>query len=306
MQNGKNNQLNKAKRDKQDEFYTQLTDIEKELRHYKEHLKGKTIFCNCDDPLESNFWKYFYLNFNELELKKLIATHYDPEKPTYKMEYNGVDCVKVDLKENGDFRSPECIELLKAADVIVTNPPFSLFREFVAQLMEYEKKFLIIGSLNAITYKEIFPLLKENKIWVGYNNGYKEYIVPNYYELNSNGCREENGIKYRGMGNTYWFTNLEIKKRCEELILYKKYNDIDYPRYDNYDAINVDKTKDIPCDYFGLMGVPITFIDKYNPNQFEILSDSRYHDGREFADDINIINGKLLYRRILIKRKVQS
>ncbi|MFA5247940.1 MAG: adenine-specific methyltransferase EcoRI family protein [Candidatus Paceibacterota bacterium] len=301
----KNCQLNKAKKDKQDEFYTQMSDIEKELKHYKEYFKGKTVFCNCDDPRESNFTGYFCLKFKYLGLKKLISTHYDSLKPTYKLEYDGVDFKETNLEENGDFRSPQCIELLKESDIVVTNPPFSLFREYVAQLMEYEKRFLIIGSLNAITYKEIFPLLKENKIWVGYNNGYKEYIVPNYYELNSNGCREENGIKYRGMGNTYWFTNLEIKKRCEELILYKKYNDVEYPEYDNYDAINVNKIKDIPIDYFGEFGVPITFIDKYNPDQFEIIGCMTTTKIDEFNYGYPYINGKKVYARIVIKRKVK-
>jgi hypothetical protein len=286
-----NKELHKAKIGKNDEFYTQMPDIEKELKHYKEHFKGKVIFCNCDDPEESNFVRYFSLKFKQLGLKKLISTHYDPEKPTYKLEYDGDTFTPTGLKENGDFRSPECIEMLKEADIVVTNPPFSLFREYVAQLMEYEKKFIIIGSLNAITYKGIFPLLKENKMWLGYNNGYKEYIVPNHYELSESGCREENGVKYRGMGNTYWFTNIEIKKRHENLIIYKKYNETDYPKYDNYNAINIDKTKDIPNDYNGEMGVPITFMDKYNPEQFEIIGMGRFRS-----------NGKKLYARIIIKK----
>ena len=297
----KNKQLNKAKRDKQDEFYTQLTDIEKELRHYSEHLSDKVVFCNCDDPRESNFWKYFYLNFKHLGLKKLIATHYSTQHPTYKLEYDGKDLIKTDLKENGDFRSNECIALLGEADVVITNPPFSLFREYVAQLIEYNKSFIIIGSLNAITYKEIFLLLKENKMWVGYNNGYKEYVVPNYYKFD----REENGIKYQSMGNTYWYTNIEIKKRHEDILLYKKYNPLDYPKYDNYDAINVNKTRDIPVDYEGAMGVPIAFMDKYNPEQFEILRCSAYVDNKNFGSGALYVKGKKRYARIIIKKRVK-
>jgi hypothetical protein len=294
-----NKELHKAKSGKNDEFYTQMSDIEKELKHYKEHLKGKVVFCNCDDPRESNFVNYFCLNFNKLGLKKLISTHYDPEKSTYKLEHDGVDFKETPLEENGDFRSPECVELLKESDVVITNPPFSLFREFVAQLVEHEKKFLIIGSLNAISYKEIFKLIVENKIWVGYNNGAKEYVVPNHYKFS----REENGIKYQSMGNTYWFTNLDIHKRHEDIILYKKYNSTDYPKYDNYDAINVDKTKDIPVDYDGVMGVPITFMDKYNPEQFEITGQMVTTKVDEFNHGYPYINGKKIYARIVIKKR---
>jgi hypothetical protein len=291
----KNKQLNNAKRNKQDEFYTQLSDIEKELKYYKDHFKGKIVFCNCDDPQESNFWKYFYLKFDHLGLKKVISTHYDHEKPTYKLEYDGKNIIRTDLKENGDFRSPECIELLKESDIIVTNPPFSLFREYVSQLIEYNKNFIIIGSLNAIKYKDIFPLIQKNKMWVGYNNGEKEFVVPDYYEPKELRYREENGIKYRSMGNVYWYTNLDIKKRHEDLILYKKYNKEEYPKYDNYNAINVNRFKDIPIEYNDMMGVPITFMDRYNPHQFEIIA----HHGCPY------INGKGLYSRIIIKRRVK-
>lgn len=309
---GKNKNLNDAKKGKQDEFYTQLTDIEKELKHYKEHLKGKVIFCNCDDPEESNFWKYFYLNFDHIGLKKIIATHYDPTKPTYKMEYDGKNLSRTDLLENGDFRSPECIELLKEADIVVTNPPFSLFREYVAQLMEYEKKFLIIGNMNAIAYKETFSLMQKDEMWVGYNNGEKEFVVPDYYEPRKTRYREDGGIKYRSMGNTYWFTNLDIHKRHEDIILYRIYSEQDYPTYDNYNAINVDKTKDIPVDYNGIMGVPITFIDKYNPNQFEILNANEYRTNENVSikphglikDKDGCVNGENKYVRIVIKRRV--
>jgi len=282
MAKAKNGALTAANRAKEDEFYTMLTDIEKELKHYKEHFIGKTIFCNCDDPETSNFCKYFQLNFYQLGIKKLISTHYETDKPSYKLEIVASESeatgqiglpqfIRTPLKQNGDFRSPECIEILKEADIVITNPPFSLFREYVAQLIEYNKKFLIIGSQNNVTYKEIFPLLKNNIIWLGYNSGDMEFTVPDYYEPRETRYREENGIKYRSMGNICWYSNLDIDKRKEELILYKTYNAEEYPHYDNYDAINVDKVSDIPCDYFGVMGVPITFMDKYNPDQFEIV-----------------------------------
>ena len=306
----KNKNLHDAKSGKNDEFYTQLTDIEKELKHYKDHFKDKVILCNCDDPEESNFWKYFSLNFEKLKLKKLISTHYVPSGQSYKLEMRegGELSLPLPLDKNGDFRSQECIKLLKEADIVITNPPFSLFREYVAQLVEYGKSFIIIGNLNAVTYKEIFPLFKENKMWLGcsIHSGDREFRVPDHYPLNAAGTRvDKEGNKYLRVKGVRWFTNLDIKERHEDLILYKKYTPEEYPKYDNYDAINVDKTKDIPCDYFGVMGVPITFIDKHNPEQFEIISDSRYHDGQDFSDDINIINGKTLYRRLLIKKKVK-
>lgn len=310
-----NKDFHKAIRNKKDEFYTQLTDIEKEMKHYKAYFRGKTIFCNCDDPEYSNFWKYFQLNFYELGLKKLISTHYEEEKPSYKMEIvssdSGEQCgipdyVKTPLKQNGDFRSPECIEILKEADIIITNPPFSLFREYIAQLMEYEKKFIIIGNQNAITYKEVFPLFRDNKIWYGvsiHSHG-RDFRVPDDYPLKAYEFRTDaEGNKYINVKGVRWITNLDYEARHEDLILYKKYTPEEYPKYDNYDAIEVGKTAEIPCDYYGVMGVPITFMDKYSPDQFEILGDSRYHDGQEFADDINVINGKTLYRRLLIRRK---
>ena len=257
-----NANLHKAKTAKNDEFYTQLSDVSKELMHYKEHFKDKVVFCNCDDPSWSAFWKYFHLNFSHLGLKKLISTHYDREKPTYKMEYEGGNDNDVEvgtitpLEGNGDFRNAECIELLKQADIVVTNPPFSLAREYIACLMEYQKKFLIIGDMNWITYKEVFPLLKDNHIWLG-NCAAKEFVQP------------DGTIKK--FGNKLWFTNLDHKKRHEKLILWNNYTPEEFPTYDNYDAINVDKVSDIPCDYDGIMGVPITFLDKYNPEQFEII-----------------------------------
>ncbi|MDD3646007.1 MAG: adenine-specific methyltransferase EcoRI family protein [Candidatus Gracilibacteria bacterium] len=263
-----NANLRKANKAKNDEFYTQLSDIEKELGHYKIHFKDKTIFCNCDDPAESNFFKYFALNFEHLGLKKLTATHFEIEKPSYKLEitrgldlnHDGKidlkDTKKIKLKQNGDFRSEECIELLKESDIVVTNPPFSLFREFIAQLMEYNKKFLIIGNQNALTYKEIFKIIKENKIWLGYT------FPKDFKEANGN---------MKKFGNIAWYTNLEIQKRHEDLILYKTYKLTEYQKYYNLDAININKVKDIPMDYKGDIGVPITFLDKYNPEQFEII-----------------------------------
>ncbi len=291
----KNTNLNKAKTAKNDEFYTQLSDIEKELGHYKEHFKDKIVFCNCDDPEESNFWFYFAQNFQFLGLKKLISTHYETDKPSYKLEIvkdvnadgkiNNLDVIKTPLIQNGDFRSNECIELLKECDIVVTNPPFSLFREFVAQLVEYDKKFLIIGSQNAITYKETFELIKNNKVWVGYTFP-KEFKQPD--------------DSFKKFGNICWFTNIDVKKRHEDLVLYRKYIPDQYPKYDNYDAINVDKTVDIPMDYAGVMGVPISFMDKYNPDQFEIIGneyDLKIEKGRGY------INGKRMYSRIFIRNK---
>lgn len=305
--------LHSSRNAKADEFYTQISFIENELKHYKHYFTGKTVFCNCDDPEWSNFWNYFRLNFYELGLKKLISTHYEEEKPSYRMDIvsndNGEQCgipdyVITPLKQNGDFRSPECVEILKEADVVITNPPFSLFREYVAQLMEYEKDFIIVGNQNAITYREILPLIMANKVWLGYNSGHFWFRVPDYYEEKKTDFKiDENGVKWRRMGNICWFTNIDIEKRHEEMILYHNYTPEKYPKYDNYDAIEVSRTAEIPCDYYGVMGVPITFMDKHNPDQFEILGDSRYHDGQTFSDDINVINGKTLYRRLLIRRK---
>jgi hypothetical protein len=309
-----NQYLNRASIVKNDEFYTQLSDIERELGHYKEHFKGKVIFCNCDDPEESNFFKYFCLSFEFLGLKKLISTHFEKDKPSYKLEIvrdvNGdgkIDCldtVKTPLKQNGDFRSPECIEILKEADIIVTNPPFSLFREYVAQLIEYEKKFLIIGNKNSITYKEIFRLIKENKMWLGYRNINSDmwFILPDSIDKWE---KEENGYKLKHIMGC-WFTNMDVKKRHENLLLYKTYygDEDNYPKYDDYDAINVNKVKEIPMDYEGIIGVPITYIGQYNPDQFEILGldDHRleYPKWRGRGPDLN---GKPIYRRIIIKNK---
>ena len=299
----KNANLHKAKDEKNDEFYTQLSDIERELVHYKPHFKDKVVFCNCDDPEYSNFWRFFSGRFNQFGLKKLIATHYEEGKSSYmlSMEKQGRERPPIikRLKGSGDFRSDECIELLKEADIVVTNPPFSLFREYVPQLMEYNKKFVIIGPQNAITYKEIFPLLKEDKMWLGYGfQGGNAYFSVKDGKGYAQGVYDEKTglVKFR---NCCWYTNLDIKKRHEDLILYKRYTPEEYPTYDNYDAININKVAEIPCDYDGVMGVPITFLDKYNPEQFEIIKFRKGNDDKDLS-----INGKSPYFRILIKRKV--
>ena len=345
-----NKNLNAAKTAKKDEFYTQMGDIERELQHYWPHFAGKVVLCNCDDPYESNFFKYFALNFNQLGLKKLICTCYDgspvqgnellldfgdftddPKKIAYKVEItevkdlNGdgaVDLADVQyllkndknaialLKQHGDFRSAECIDLLKQADIVVTNPPFSLFREYIGQLMQYEKKFLIIGPLNALHYKEVFPLIKDNMVWLGFNNGGKEYDKPD-------------GTKQK-MGNTGWYTNLDHNKRHEELDLVSRYLPEDYPNYANYDAIDVSRVQDIPFDYDGIMGVPDTILGQYNPEQFEIVGlgsgnlgqsigvggipkeHKKLMKGHSAAGDLYmLIDGKpkVPYSRILIRNK---
>lgn len=285
-----NKNLNKAKSSKKDEFYTQLSDIERELKHYKKHFKGKVVLCNCDDPRVSNFFHYFSYNFEKLGLKKLITTCYknqnmdlfsqnDSEKAIY-LEYEGdkndnkvPDPEEIGIKHlkgNGDFRSKECIDLLKQSDIVVTNPPFSLFRKYVSQLIEYDKKFIIIGHQNAIKYKEIFPLIRDNKIWLGFGfkGGAAHFINVHYEDYATAGDHMDGMIRVSGV---HWFTNLDINKRHENLILYRSYTPDKYPKYENFDAINVNKTKDIPMDYAGMMGVPITFMDKYNPDQFAII-----------------------------------
>lgn len=348
-----NKSLTAAAKAKNDEFYTQLTDIEKELRHYKEHFKGKTVFCNCDDPFESNFFKYFVLNFNRLGLRKLIATCYatspisnqklslfdviggdeanknKPYKAVVTKIYDatgdgGVDMLDVaelfkmgentltELEGDGDFRSEECLELLKEADIVVTNPPFSLFRDYIAVLMKYDKNFIIIGNQNAITYKEIFPLLQENKMWLGYKAGDMAFTVPDYYEpRETRYWEDEDGQKWRSLGNICWYTNLDIKKRHEDLILIRKYNPEDYPKYENYDVIEVSKVVDIPVDYPGVMGVPITFMDKYSPDQFEIIGmaedNGKGYSGEESKWDGEnphcVIDGKNKFKRVFIRNK---
>lgn len=362
-----NKSLSDAKRAKKDEFYTQLDDIANELRHYREHFRGKTVLCNCDDPYESNFFKFFALNFNAWGLRRLICTCYDAsfiagreltlfdsdkkpvEKRAYKMELNRVFDINGDgatdmldvreilqthpptlLKGSGDFRSAECVELLQEADIVVTNPPFSLFREFIAQLMEYGKKFIVVGNQNAITYKEIFPLIKDNKIWLGHGfKGAAAHFTSPYEDNATAGNHKKDMIRVSGV---YWFTNLDHSKRHETLDLYKTYSPDIYPHYDNYDAIEVGKTADIPMDYEGVMGVPITFMDKYSPDQFDILGmcenedlyclKTRVYNAQERKDayqakfgkkgsyDLNasavlVINGRYekVYQRILIRHK---
>lgn len=319
-----NSNLQAAKRNKNDEFYTQLGDIENELRHYRDHFRGKVVYLNCDDPVHSNFWQYFMLNFEFLGLKKLISTHYHDTEPTYKLEYNGIvenpdGPIQTDLEENGDFRSNESIELLKLADIVVTNPPFSLFREYVAQLMEYDKKFIILGNNNAITYKEIFPLLKDGKLWLGYSsNKTMEFQLSDDYERWDR--MDEDGNKFGKVPAISWFTNMDHTKRHEKQILYKTYSAEEYPRYVNYDAIDVSRVVNIPMDYDGVMGVPITFMSTLNPDQFEILgisladanpiknylADGEYQKGG-LAVYIPDAGGKFpyrrLYARILIRNK---
>ncbi|MBQ6781248.1 MAG: adenine-specific methyltransferase EcoRI family protein [Treponema sp.] len=341
----KNTDLNSARENKADEFYTQLTDIEKEMVNYKDHFKNKVILCNCDDPRLSNFFKYFALNFNFFGLKKLISVCYknqdfdlfsqnDCEKAVY-VEYTGSEKDHIptndeleikELKGDGDFRSKECIELLKQSDIVITNPPFSLFREYVAQLMKYEKKFIILGNINAITYKEVFPLIQENKLWLGQSihSGDREFGVPDNYPLKASGFRiDDDGKKFIRVKGVRWFSNLDYKDRHENLILYETYTPEKYPKYDNYDAIEVSKTSEIPNDYSGWMGVPITFLDKYNPDQFEIIGiakrgagdpslKSKVYTKADYPNysDLNatpvlIKNGELrnTYPRILIRKK---
>ena len=334
-----NSNLHKASKAKKDEFYTQLVDIEKELKHYKEQFRGKIVYCNCDDPFESNFFKYFASNFNALGLKRLIATSYKPSpiantqlglfgedtilsepkgrpkitankfiiNETHDMNGDGafdIRDIAEQLKANknnewspllgdGDFRSLESVELLKQADIVVTNPPFSLFREYVAQLVEHDKKFLIIGNINSLTYKEVFFLVKQNKVWLGYNCA-RWFLIPD-------------GTLFEA-ARSYWYTNLDTTKRHEKLILYKKYSPNIYAKYDNYDAIEISKAVDIPVDYTGTMGVPITFLDKYNPEQFEIIDINPHfftivEQGLPKPSQLKIIGKKDPYARILIRNK---
>jgi len=331
----KNKNLNRAKAAKKDEFYTQLADIERELLHYKSHFRGKTVLCNCDDPRVSNFFNYFSRNFEFLRLKRLLTTCYkNQERDVFSrhdceraisLEYVGNPNKRMPdpdeigikpLRGDGDFRSEECVALLRQADIVVTNPPFSLFREYVAQLVEHEKRFLIIGNLNAVSYKEIFPLIKENKLWLGpsIRSGDREFGVPDDYPLEAAGCRVgDDGKKFIRVKGVRWLTNLDHAKRHEDLVLYKTYNPDAYPQYDNYDAVNVDKTKDIPVDYAGVMGVPISFLDKHNPDQFEIIGadyeikqglfPALVKPGWSGKVDRGYIGGKRMYARVLIRNK---
>ena len=316
----KNAGLHAAKAAKKDEFHTQLADIERELQHYRPHFEGKVVYCNCDDPRVSNFFHYFSHNFEHLGLKKLITTCYKSQNPdlfsrhdterAIMLEYDGFRegervprCEDIgihELKGNGDFRSAECIDILKQADIVVTNPPFSLFREYVAQLVEHKRQFVILGDQNALTFKEIFPLLRDEKMWLGHDNGGKKWFrVPMDYDIKTESRKKiVDGEKYFSMGRINWFTNLDIKKRHEDLILYRRYTPEDYPKYDNYDAINVDKVADIPMDYDGAMGVPITFLNRHNPEQFRIVRFRKGNDDRDLR-----VDGKETYFRIIIQRK---
>lgn len=327
-----NKQLTGAKKAKKDEFYTQLADIEVELKHYRGHFEGKTVLCNCDDPRKSKFFHYFVLNFHLLGLKKLITTCYKNQNPDLFSEstseqavyliYEGEDIetppdltiagLVCPLSGDGDFRSEECITFLEEADIVVTNPPFSLFREYVAQLIKYDKKFIIIGNINAVTYKEIFPLIQRDQVWLGpsIHSGDREFEIPSSYPLEAAGSRTDNeGRRYIRVKGVRWFTNLDFPQRHEELTLYKKYSPEEYPHYDNYDAINVDKVADIPCDYDSVMGVPITYLDKHNPDQFEILGITE-SNGRGFSTGLwdeaskkahPYVKGEKKYARIFIR-----
>lgn len=317
-----NSILGKAKLAKKDEFYTQLPDIEKELFHYEHYFKDKVVLCNCDDPKISNFFVYFVRNFKHLGLKRLITTCYknnqpdlftqnDCEQAVYLIydggDDNNPDPVKVSataipLKGDGDFRSRECVELLKQADIVVTNPPFSLFRDYVAQLIRYEKKFLIIGNQNAITYKEIFPLIRNNKLWLGYGftRNCAHFINNSYEDKATDTDHREGMIRVSGV---MWFTNLDVKQRHVEPELYRNYKPEDYPKYDNFDAINVDKVADIPLDYDGMIGVPITYVQKHCPNCYDILYCSAFSDENNYGCGSLKINGKKVYARLIIAKK---
>lgn len=320
----KNKNLHKAKSDPQDEFYTQLTDIEKELKHYQHHFKDKVVICNCDDPRVSNFTKYFILNFKKLGLKRLIATCYknqnidlfsdlEAESAVY-MDYYGTqeesgiprdeELNVKPLNGDGDFNSKECIELLKEADIVVTNPPFSKYRQYLELLVNQNKKFLIIGNQNDATCKEIFQLIKDNKVWLGFNSGDMSFKVPDSYQPKKvRYWQDETGQKWRSMGNICWYTNLDHNKRHEEIILYRIYNPEEYPKYDQYDAIEVPKVSEIPLDYDGIMGVPITFLSKFNPEQFELIGIDRYVEDNPRYGHRFTIKGKEKFARILIRKK---
>ena len=326
-----NTNLKTAKKSKNDEFYTLMEDIEKEMRYYKDFFKGKVVYCNCDDARESNFFKYFSLNFEFLGLKKLITTGYKSDGKGVVLVYEGdkngnrrVDNEEIivnELNGDGDFRSEECIEYLKQADVVVTNPPFSLFRQYVKQLMDYGKKFIIIGNQNAIICKEIFPYIKNNQLWLGMsmNGSNRWFVAPDSYEVKENAAGyklDEKGRKMFFVNGVTWFTNIENKRRNEKLDLYKRYSFEDYPKYENFDAIYVNRVDEIPIDYDGVMGVPITFLYKYNPKQFEILDlINRYmifdyfgvnEEVRKKHSHCANVNGKSTYARILIKKIQQG
>jgi len=296
-----NNSLHSAKKEKNDEFYTQLEDIEKECVHYVKHFKDKIVLCNCNDVLHKNFTLYFYRNFKTLGLKKLIATGYKVDGEHGKVcSYDGNEWTMKMIEGDGGYSTDECIEFLKESDIVVTNPPFSLFRDYVATLMKYKKKFLIIGNMNAITYKEIFPLIKNDEMWLGVSrNGCGQmYFLINEDMPEAKGQIVIDGQKYQTIGSSAWFTNLDHNKRHEEIVLTKRYNEDEYPKYDNYDAIDVSKVVNLPMDYNGVMGVPITFLGKYCPEQFQIIKFRKGDDNKDLS-----VNGKCPYFRILIKHK---
>jgi len=307
---GSNKLLQKAKKSKSDEFYTQISDIESELQHYRSHFEDKVVFCNCDDARISNFYKYFSSNFYSLGLKKLIVASYKKQENGngFYFEYSGKQNEPNDnniiyFEGDGDFRSPESIELLRQSDIVVTNPPFSLFRQYITQLIEFDKKFLIIANINSITYKETFKLVKENKVWLGINlgRGISGFIVPEHYELYGTEVNIDSfGNRIVSPNNCLWMTNLDNSKRHEDINLTKTYlgNEDEYPQYDNYEGININYTQDIPLDYNGHMGVPITFLHKFNPDQFELIKFRKGNDDKDLC-----INGSCPYFRIIIKNK---
>lgn len=301
-----NSNLHQSKEAREDEYYTSIQTVEKELKHYKEYFKNKTVLCNCDDPEWSNFWQYFQLNFDHLQLKKLISTHYDANNSTYKLEIidNSEKIVKTSLTGNGDFRNKECMELLEESDIVVTNPPFSLMKEYLPTLLESGKQFLVLGNVNHVTFKEIFKYYIDGKFWLGYNDGHFWFRVPEWYEEKKTDFKIIDGVKYRRLGNICWFTNLPVKRRSEELILTKTYTPSDYPTYETYEAIDIKKTLDIPLDYDGIMGVPISYLPYHCPSQFEVIGK---FDGGQATNPLDfakpIINGKPAYKRIAIRRK---
>jgi len=317
--------LTSAKRNHKDEFYTTREMIEAELCDYGEAFRGKVVYCNCDDPEESEFWRFFVRNFKAYGIKKLIATHYEPDEQNYAYMLELTDepdsansagytnePVITQIPCNGDFRSAYCIGLLQEADVVVTNPPFSLWREYISQLYEYNKEFVIVGSINGLKYKDVFPLIKEDKLWLGHSihSGDRKFYIPDDYPLDASNCGiDDEGRRYIRVKGVRWYTNLDIPQRHRPLDLRGNYyygNEELYPKYDNYDAIDVSKTADIPCDYYGEMGVPITFIDKYCPEQFEIVGILNNGHDNEYDFNIPLINGKQKYSRIIIRRKEQT
>lgn len=311
-----------ARWNKKDEFYTQLIDVEKEMEHYLCHFVGSRVYCNCDDPKESMFWTYFHSNFSRLGLNHLVATHYQPNGVSYRMDYMGGNDLDISvgvssvISGDGDFRSEACVSILDECDIVVTNPPFSMFREYIDILMQHQKKFLILGNMNALNYKNIFPLIRDNRLWYGatIHSGSREFRVPKEYPMDASGVRvDECGNQYIRVKGVRWFTNMDYTMRYQPLVLSCHYTPDKYPKYDNYDAINVDKYKEIPMDYDGVMGVPITIVDFFCPEQFEIIGMTASWDESPSMQMIKtskqkrhgpILNGREMYRRILIRKKL--